>query len=350
MNTHFLDFELLKKLTAVPGVPGREEPVAEIIRSSLPSKINECSVDRLGNLVVHIPGKGKRVMLAAHMDEVGLIVQRILPSGFLKIERLGGISLRAMPGSRLSLWTSNECIPAQVVVTPQHLDNNEPLKLTDIIIDVGASSRGDTTAMGIRVGDVLTWDSPLRSFGEFFASGKALDDRLGCFILIQLAKQLKPQDLKCDLYLTFTVQEESMLMGGVTTARAISPDIIIGVDGTFAFDTPDLEGKQCDLRLGHGPALKWMDAIRGKLASFIPNHKLAIKVRDIAQKENIPLQDEVVTGLSTAVTPLQYNTEGAVSLALSVPLRYHHTPIETADLRDVDYILLLLKAILKNNF
>ncbi|MCJ7773502.1 MAG: hypothetical protein MUP22_10265, partial [Desulfobacterales bacterium] len=84
MNSHFPDFELLEKLTAVPGVPGREEPVAEIIRSSLPSKIRECSVDRLGNLVVHIPGKGKRVMLAAHMDEVGLIVQRILPSGFLK--------------------------------------------------------------------------------------------------------------------------------------------------------------------------------------------------------------------------------------------------------------------------
>ncbi|MDO9546725.1 MAG: hypothetical protein Q7J07_08255 [Pelolinea sp.] len=349
MYKNFPDFELLERLTAVPGVPGREEPTAEIIRSSLPSKISECSVDRLGNLVVHIPGKGKRVMLAAHMDEVGLIVQRILPSGFLKIERLGGTSLRAMPGSRLSLWTSNGRISAQVVVPPQHLDNNEPLKLTDIFIDVGASSIEETTTMGISVGDVLTWDSPLRSFGEFFVSGKALDDRLGCFILIQLAKQIKPQDLKYDLYLTFTVQEESMLMGGVTAARAIKPDIIIGIDGTFAFDTPDLEGNQCDLRLGNGPALKWMDAIRGKLASFVPNHKLAIKVREIALKENIPLQDEVVTGMSTAVTPLQYTAEGAAALALSVPLRYHHTPIETADVRDVENIILLLKAILMND-
>ena len=348
MEKNKIDFDLLERLTEVPGVPGREERMADLIRSSLPSKTCKCSLDNLGNLVVHIPGKGKRVMLAAHMDEVGLIVQRILPNGFLKVERIGGTSLRALPGSRLSLWTSKGCTPAHVGVLPQHLDVNEPLDFSKIYIDIGSSSDQETRAMHVTPGDVLTWESPLRSVGDTLISGKALDDRLGCYILIQLAKLLQPQDLKCDLYLAFTVQEETMLMGGVTAANAVSPEIVIGVDGTLSFDTPDLEGSQCDLRLGKGPAFKWMDAIRGKLAAFVPDQKLAHHVSETAKRNDIPLQDEIVTGISTAISPMLYAGKGAAALALSVPLRYHHTPIETADLRDVENIISLLKTLLMN--
>ena len=348
MKKNRIDFDLLERLTGVPGVSGREGRVADIIRSSLSSKTCKCSLDNLGNLVAHIPGKGKRVMLAAHMDEVGLIVQRILPNGFLKVERIGGISLRALPGSYLSLWTSKGCIPAHVGVLPQHLDANEPLDSSKIYIDIGSSSDQETRAMHVTPGDVLTWESPLRSVGDTLISGKALDDRLGCYILIQLAKLLQTQDLKCDLYLAFTVQEETMLMGGVTAANAVSPEIVIGVDGTLSFDTPDLEGSQCDLRLGKGPAVKWMDAIRGKLAAFVPDQKLAHHVRETAKRNDIPLQDEIVTGISTAITPMLYAGKGAAALAFSVPLRYHHTPIETADLRDVENIISLLKTLLMN--
>jgi endoglucanase len=348
MKKNKADFDLLKRLTGTPGVPGREERVADLIRSSLPSKTCNCSLDNLGNLVAHIPGKGKRVMLAAHMDEVGLIVQRILPNGFLKVERIGGTSLRALPGSRLSLWTSKGCIPASAGVLPQHLDKNEPMDFSKIYIDIGSSMDQETRAMHVAPGDVLTWDSPFRYIGDTLISGKALDDRLGCYILIQLAKLLQPQELKCDLYLAFTVQEETMLMGGVTAANGVSPEIIIGVDGTLSFDTPDLEGLQCDLRLGKGPAFKWMDAIRGKLAAFVPNQKLAHHVCETAQRNNIPLQDEIVTGMSTTITPMLYIAKGAAAIALSVPLRYHHTPIETADLRDVENTILLLKTLLTN--
>ena len=348
MKKNKIDFDLLERLIGAPGVPGREGRVADLIRSSLSSKTCKCSIDNLGNLVAHIPGKGKRVMLAAHMDEVGLIVQRILPNGFLKVERIGGTSLRALPGSRLSLWTSKGCIPAHVGVFPQHLDTNEPLDFSKIYIGIGSTSDQETKAMHVAPGDVLTWESPLRSIGDTLISGKALDDRLGCYILIQLAKLLQPQELKCDLYLAFTVQEETMLMGGVTAANAVSPEIVIGVDGTLSFDTPDLEGSQCDLRLGKGPAIKWMDAIRGKLAAFVPNQELAHHVRETAKRNDIPLQDEIVTGISTAITPMLFAGKGAAALALSVPLRYHHTPIETADLRDVENIILLLKTLLTN--
>lgn len=345
MTNRLSDFQLLKQLSDMQGVSGREGKVREIIHTSIKSNVDEIHIDRLGNLVAHIPGKGKRVMIVAHMDEVGLIVQRIMPNGFLQVERLGGMSLRALPGSRLSLWTDRGCLPAYAVIKPQHLDGFEKFDISKVFIDVGASSKEAIIQMGIRVGDVLTWDSPLRTFGNDRISAKALDDRLGCYILIQLTKQLNPQDLHCDLYLAFTVQEETMLTGGVSVARAFSPDIIVGVDGTLTFDSPDIEGQQCDLRLGAGPAIKWMDAIRGKLACFVPNYKIAEKIRMIAQQANIPLQDEVVTNISTAITPMQYAGDGAAAVALSIPIRYHHTPIETANVHDVKNMISLLNSI-----
>ncbi len=342
------DLNLLGELIQTPGLPGREEKVADLIRSHLPSKKCTVDYDNLGNLVAHIPGKGKRVMLVAHMDEVGFIVQRILSNGFLKVERMGGASLQALPGSRLSLWTSKGCLPAQVGVLPQHLSSHEPLDFSKIFIDIGTSSMQETLSMGVTPGNALTWESPLRCMGQTLISGKALDDRLGCYVLIQLAHLLQPKDLCCDLYLSFIVQEETMLMGGMPIVNTFSPEIIIGIDGTLSFDTPDLEGLQSDLRLGKGPAIKWMDAIRGKLAAFVPNQKLAYHVLDLAQKNAIPLQNEIVVGLSTAISPLVYAGKGAASIALSIPLRYHHTPIETADLHDVMNMINLIKNLITN--
>ncbi|MBM3137134.1 MAG: M42 family metallopeptidase [Chloroflexi bacterium] len=350
MNNLNMDLELLNELVETPGVPGREEQVAHLIHAHLPEKKTTVVHDQLGNLVAHIPGPGKRVMLVAHMDEVGFIVQRILPNGFLKVERMGGASLLALPGSRLSLWTSNSCLPAQVGVLPQHLSSNEPLELSKVFVDIGTSSIQETMSKGVLPGNVLTWESPLRSLSQTMISAKALDDRLGCFILIQLAGLLHPDDLGCDLYLAFIVQEENMLLGGIPAVNTFSPDVLIGIDGTLSFDTPDLEGLQSDLRLGEGPAIKWMDAIRGKLAGFVPDQKLAHNILDIAKESAIPLQNEIVVGLSTAISPLMYAGKGAASLALSIPLRYHHTPIETADLRDVMNMITLLKNLVYNHF
>ncbi len=342
------DAAILEKLVEIPAVPGREERIADYLRSLL-SDIYDCRLDALGNLIVHIPGKGNRVMLVAHMDEVGLMVQRILPEGFLKVERLGGTSLRALPGSHLSLWSANGCIPAVAGILPQHLDVGELINdFSKIYIDIGSSSAEQTLAMGVRPGDVLTWDSPLRFIGNSLVRGKALDDRLGCYILLNLVRVLDPADVNCDLYVTFTVQEETMLMGGMTAANAIEPDVIIGIDGTLSFDTPDLLGQQSDIRLGAGPAIKWMDAIRGKMAAFVPNQALTNLVCEIAQKNKIPLQDEIAVGMSTAITPMVYASSGARACALSIPIRYHHTPIETADLQDVENAITILQSLLTN--
>jgi endoglucanase len=341
-----VDLDLLQKLVDAPGLPGREDPVAALIAGELRRCGCSPQTDRLGNLVAHVPGSGPRVMLMAHMDEVGLVVQRILPDGFLKVERLGGMSVQALPGSRLTLWTAGGPLPAQVGLLPQHLDNRTAPGLADLYVDIGAGSRQEVEALGVRVGDGLTWPPHLERLGETRVAAKALDDRLGCLVLLQLVRRLSQGTPANDLYLAFNVQEEGMLMGGKPLVQAYDPEFLIGVDGTLTFDTPDLDGQQSDIRLGGGPAIKWMDGIRGRQVAHVPNYRLARSVEQCGRSLDIPLQAEVITGLSTNLTPLTFAGQGARSLGLSIPIRYHHSAIETADLRDVSALGRLLEAFL----
>lgn len=342
-----LDWNLLAELVAAPGLPGREAPVAALIEKALPPGF-EITRDRLGNLSARRPGDGPRLMMAAHMDEVGLIVRRITPQGYLLVDRLGGMSLRALPGSPLTVWTeSGAALSATAGVLPAHLDNNSALALEQVYLDLHTGSAEQARALGVQVGDGVTWAAGLRLEGEHTLVGKALDDRLGCFALLMLAQRLAEENLApaCDLTLAFTVQEETMLSGGLPLVQVLQPNFLLGVDGTLAFDTPDLLGQQSDLRLGGGPALKWMDAIRGKMAAFVPDLDFARRIRRLAGERGLPLQDEVVSGISTAVTPMVFGGAGVRAAALSLPVRYHHTPSETADRRDVERLVELLVAL-----
>jgi len=338
-----LDLDLLDRLTRAPGISGNEEIVAHVVREAIPQTGWEVRQDALGNLAAHLPGSGRRVALVAHMDEVGLIVRRITPQGFLLVERMGGMNLQALPGSRMTLWIETGRLPVQVGLLPQHLDKHTTPDLKEIYIDIGADSIEQVREMGVSVGDVLTWDSPLTQLGRSRISSKALDDRLGCFTMLSLAQQIQPAETACDLWLVFITREEIMLNGALPFMNKIAPDVLIGVDGTLPFDTPDLENGQCDIRLGAGPAVKWMDAIRGKGSAYIADYPLARKVRAVARQLEIPLQDEVVTGISTSITALAYAAEGAPAIGLSLPIRYHHSPVEMADLNDVRHLVRLLK-------
>jgi endoglucanase len=341
MKLDDLDLELLSSLTRLPGLPGREAAVANQIRASLPFGC-EVQQDPMGNLTAHIPGKGKRIMLISHMDEVGLIVRRITPDGYLLVERMGGMTVRALPGSSLTLWTETGSLPAVVGVLPQHLDNGAGTDLSAVYVDIGAASAQEAAEMGVQVGDGLTWDSTFKRLAGTHICAKSLDDRLGCWVLLMLAGMVKPEELSCDLYLTFTVQEETMMMGGMPAVNAIQPEVVIGVDGTLTFDTPDLTNKQSSIAVGAGPALKWMDTIRGKQISFVPDQNLAQFARKTARQLQIPLQPEIVVGLSTAVSAVPYSGSGIPTLALSLPIRYHHSPVETADLTDALHLIHLL--------
>ena len=350
-DTH-LDLTLLAVLSETPGLPGREMLVAERIQQALPAGWT-AEVDAIGNLVAHCPawvGCGPKVMLMAHMDEVGLIVRRITPDGFLLVERMGGMGLRSLPGARLDLWTSDgRCLPAQVGTLPQHLDGTDVLSLASMYVEIGTASRQEVEALGVQVGDGLTWASSLERFGEHAIRGKALDDRLGCFALLELARYLQATGSTpaCDLHLAFVVQEESCLSGGLPAVQHYAPSVVIGIDGTLTFDTPDLLDQQTEVRLGGGPALKWLEAIRGKLVCTVPDWSLAQTARVTAHQAGIPLQDEVIIGIGTALNPVPYANQGVRILGLSLPVRYHHSPVEMADLRDVDWMVKLLAALLQ---
>lgn len=351
MKPDKLDLALLGLLSETPGLPGREALVMERIQQSIPDEWITAN-DRIGNLVCHNlawEGSGPKVMLLAHMDEVGLIVRRILPNGFLQVQRLGGMGLRSLPGARLDLWTSDGLrVPAHIGVMPQHLDKPEFLALEDMYVDIGVKSREEALDIGVQVGDGLTWASSFERFGDNFVRGKAFDDRLGCFVLLALAHSLVEQKMipACDLHLAFVVQEETLLAGGLPCVQQYHPEIVIGVDGTLPFDTPDLIVRQNDVALGGGPALKWLEAIRGKMACTVPDMRVAQIIRKTAKDAKIPLQDEVVTGIGTALNPVPYANDGVRIAGLSLPVRYHHSPVEVADLRDVQWMIeLLLKLV-----
>lgn len=353
MKAFDLDLGLLALLSETPGLPGREALVADKIRQALPAKWKAES-DQIGNLVCHNPdweSCGPKVMLMAHMDEVGLIVRRILPSGFLQVQRMGGMGLRSLPGSRLNLWLSDgSCVPAQVGTLPQHLDKPEFLALDAMYVDIGVESRQEATDIGVQVGDGLTWASSFERFGETMVRGKAFDDRLGCYTMLALAHTLVEKNITpaCDLYFAFVVQEESRLTGALPSVQMHNPQIVIGIDGTLPFDTPDLANGQNDVRLGSGPALKWLEAIRGKMACTVPDMRLAQSVRNLARESGIPLQDEVIVGIGTALNPVPYANEGVRIVGLSLPVRYHHSPLEVADLRDVEWMISLLSALVQH--
>jgi putative aminopeptidase FrvX len=340
------ELDLLTKLVETPGLPGREEKITKLILENIPSNW-ETKIDPIGNLISHLPGNGKRVLLTAHMDEVGLIVRRITKEGFLLIDRLGGINIYTLPGSRLDLWTDRGKLPAQGGILPQHLADNKIIDLTRLYLDVGAVSQAEVNKMGIKVGDGLTWNAPLRIFGKDIISGKALDDRLGCWTLINLIQSIG-EPLPCDLFLAFIVQEETSLASSTPVAQSINPDIIIGIDGTLVFDTPDLESQQSDVRLGCGPALKWMDSIHGKSGTYIPSFPLVKRIRELASASNIPLQTEIISGLTTTVNLLPFANQGIKTAAISLPIRYHHSPIETASLKDADEVLKLVSLIIQD--
>lgn len=348
-NLNKNDISLISKLVETPGVSGREARVAEVIHEALPATGWQIQTDPIGNLMARKIGPGKKVLLLAHMDEVGLIVQRITDDGFLMIERLGGMSMHTLPGNVLDLWTETGRLDALVGAEPAHLINGSTKvnSFGDFFVDIGAKSKADVYAMGVNIGDVLTWKSPLCLLADTRIRAKALDDRLGCFVLIKLAELLAKADLSADLTLGFVVQEETMVYEAAPIIQAIHPEVVIGIDGTLTFDTPDIRDQQSEICLGKGPCIKLMDAIRGK-AAYLPNWNLAKSIISFMDEKGYTYQKEVVTGLSTALSMVPFMSQGIRTSCLSLPIRYHHSAVEVADLTDALQLIILLQDLLAN--
>jgi endoglucanase len=329
---------LIQKLVETPGPSGYESQIREVIRGEVQSQADEIRVDNLGNLIVRKGSRrpeGKRIMLSAHMDEIGIIVTHIDENGFLRFTNLGGVRPYNHIGGRVRFLDGT---PGVIGMDLQSNSSRMPA-LEHLYIDVGASSPQDCP---VRVGDVAAFDRTFTvvqsSNGVERLVSKALDDRISVAILIECLRAIT--DSPHELFFVFTVQEEVGVRGATTAAYSLEPDLGIAVDVTLTGDTP--KAKKMAVALGQGPAIKVRDA--GMLA----DPRVVDWMVRTAEQANMPYQLEILEGGSTDARAIQLSRAGVPAGCLSIPCRYVHSPSEMVDLGDVEQSVKLLVRLLSN--
>ncbi len=331
--------KLLEKLCLASGVSGAEDEVREIVLAEIKPYVSEVRVDALGNVLAHSGGTGGnafKVMVAAHMDEVGFILVEAEEGGFFHFRPVGGVDIRQVPGK--AVWIGGKHTPGIIGARPIHLqeaeDRKHVISQDAMRIDVG----GENGAV-LKPGDRAVFATPFRrSGGVIFA--KALDNRLGVATLIELIKHTPPA---IELQSAFTVQEEVGLRGARVAAYALQPDMAIALDSTPAYDLPDPEGMEnavYNTRLGEGPAVYLSDS------GTLSDPRLVSFVARVAEKHAIPFQFRQPGGGGTDATAIHKQRGGIPSLSISIPHRYSHTAVSVARVEDWQNTLRLMTAIL----
>jgi len=325
--------ELIKKLCDIYGPAGREDSVRKVIESEIRKFCKDVQVDRLGNLIAHKPPvhaqakkSAEKIMFCAHMDEIGLIITHIDKNGFLRFTNVGGIYPERVPHQRVIFENGK----VGVIGVETKTETPKPPSLNNMFIDIGAKDREAAQAL-VRIGDIAAFYQQAMFINKRL-SAKALDDRIGCYCLIEAIKKLR--DNKDDLYFVFSVQEEVGLRGAGTGAYAIAPKYAIAVDVTTTGDTP--ESFRMDVGLGKGVAIKIKDS------AFISNPWIKDKLIAYAEKIGIPYQLEILEKGTTDAAIIQIIKEGVLSGVLSIPTRYVHSVNEVCDLDDVEGAVALL--------
>lgn len=326
--------ETLKNFSECFGPSGREDEIRQMIRERVEGLVDDIKIDVLGNLIAHKKGTGKKLMFAAHMDEVGLIVREIDKHGFIRIAPVGNVVLAALPGSRVK-FKNGTCGVVSFEMTDDYIKKPEYHKL---FIDLGVKNRKDVLK-SVKIGDIATFDTGFIKTKNR-AIGKAMDDRIGCYILLRLIKEQIKSSL--DLYFVFTVQEEVGLRGSRTSGYSITPDYAIAIDVTKAGDSP--KGPAVPMKLGGGVAIKIKDQ------RMIASPQIRDKLIDYCEKESIRYQYEVLETGTTDAASIQLTKYGIPSGTLSIPTRYIHTRSEMSDLEDVESAMKLLRVVIGRGF
>lgn len=325
---------LLGELTAAYGPSGREEEIRDLIRDKISSKVDGIYTDALGNLIAvkNGSGKGKRIMLAAHMDEIGLVASYIDEKGFIRISNIGGINPYVAVGQRVRFQNGiTGCVCYE-----ENITDFKDLKLDRMYIDIGANSK-EITSECIMPGDIAVFcGEAIEQNGRFIS--KALDDRIGCAILINLIEKIN--DCPNEVIFVFTVQEEVGLRGAGPAAFAIKPDIAVAVDVTNTGDTP--ECKPLAIELGKGPTVMVKDN-RTISHPMVKNALIAC-----AEKNGIPYQLEVMSVGGNDAGTIHTAAGGIPTGAVSIPCRYLHRPCEMAEKSDAINAVRLLEAFVMN--
>lgn len=343
-------------LCLIPGLSGYEDPVREYITDQFPDKRIQSHVDVPGNLILTVPGtdpNAPKVMIFAHSDQMGLIVRRIDDNGYLRVERVGGVPERVLPGLNMIVMNNQgEAIPCVVGTKAHHATPPEEkglvLGVDKLYFDLGVDSAEEVSALGIGIGSPITYRPQFSRLQGHRITGTALDDRAGCAALMELLRSVLQNPVPATLHAVFSVQEEFNLRGAMVAAQRLKPDAAISIDIMVASDTPDLQTRG-ELTLGGGPALGMFSFHgRGTLNGTLPHPALVNHLSLTGKNINMPLQRSAHSGCLTDSSYVQLTNEGVPSMDVGFPARYTHMPTEVCDLRDLSAIALLLEAALRD--
>jgi endoglucanase len=337
--------ELLERLCRAGGIPGFEDEVVAIMKEELKKAKCEVSLDNFGNVMAR-KGRGKtKIMLAAHMDEVGFLVKHISKEGFINFVKVGGIDDRVLPNNTVIIKTKKGDIKGVIGMKPPHLqkdkESKEVIKHEDMFIDIGAKDLKEASAM-VSVGDPITFVPTFETLNKDITAGKALDNRLGCYALIKIMENLPKADI--EVYAVGTAQEEIGLKGARVAAFKINPDYCIAIDVTLAGDTPQIKETESSLKIGKGPAITIMEASGRGVVTHPKVKQALIKA---AQKKKMPYQIDVLEGGMTDAAVVNMTREGIPSGVVSIPTRYIHGPVGVFNKKDLDATISLVINALK---
>lgn len=325
--------ELLEKLTQANSPSGHEGSVCKIIKTEIKKYCDEITTDALGNLIVHKKGNGNKIMFAAHMDEIGVIASFIDDKGFIRFSSVGGLYIKNLVN--LKVQFQNGTIG---VIGSEEESFNKKAEINKLYIDIGAKNKQEAEKK-VKIGDTAAFVGGYYNSGDTVVS-KALDNRAGCYVLIEAIKKI--QDAENDLYFVFTTQEEVGLRGAGAAAFGIEPDFAVAVDVTDTGDTPD--APVMAVNMGGGAAIKVMDH------SIMCDSDVRTHIIETAKANKIPYQLEIMVDGGTDAGAIHMTKSGVKTGGISIPTRYIHSPSEMADFGDIKACIELTSALAQNEW
>lgn len=338
--------DLLRDPTEAAGPPGFEEPVRKIMVEQMRPLADTITYDGLGSVIATQGKSGPRIMIAAHMDELGGMVRRTTPDGYITMQMLGGWLDQALIGQRWIIIGSKGPVRAVSGVRDIHVvspdERTKVFPRESVFLDVGAATAAEVAAMGVSPGDPVVPDAPFVVLnGTQNYMGKAWDDRIGCAVMIEAMRRLKGTAHPNQLFFVATVQEEIGLRGAEASSALVKPDIGFALEAGVVGDVPGARPEESQVSLGAGPGLFLYDS------SALPNRKLVALVKDTARAKNIPLQLDLVQGYGDDSAEIQRSNGGVPTVNLVVPTRYTHVHTGIINRRDFDQMVDLMVALLQ---
>jgi endoglucanase len=333
---------LLERLSNACGVSGREDEVRDLLKQELAPHVDEMWTDAIGNLIVRKGSGPVRVMLDAHMDEVGFCVGSITDEGYLKLKKIGGLDDRVLPGRQV--WVTNRRLPAVLGAKAWHLTSAEergkPVPFDQMYADMGCKNRQEVEELGIEPGDPVYFATHFERLSDKVVKGKALDDRAGCAIIAAVLQQFSHPGIT--LYGAFTCQEEVGLRGARIAAYNLNPDVAIALDATVCADVAGVDPVDTVTNLGQGPAVYMLDG------SSVPNLRVMEELVRVAQQNGVRHQFRRIVGGGTDAGGIALQRSGIPVCPMSVPCRYFHTNAALVHLDDLNETVRLVHHFLES--